>query len=152
MNSSSGCVGCGNLHAWELERVVYDEMLKKLHEFQTLTGVAAKANPKLTAANVELTQTEAEIETLLNTLTGANKTLLSYANAKIEELDAKRQELIKRIADMSAATVTADQINLLSGHLENWDTVNFEDRRNVAGMMIQRITATNERYAIEWKS
>ena len=151
MNNSKCCDGCGTLHAWVLEQVVYDEMVKKLREFQTLTGAAAIANPKLTAANVELAQTEAEIEKLLDTLTGANKTLLAYANTRIEELDAKRQELIKRIADMSATTVTAEQIDLLSGQLDNWDTVAFEDRRKVTGMMIQRVAATSERYAIEWK-
>ena len=126
-------------------------MVEKLRDFQTLTGKGAMANPKLTAANVELVQTEAEIEKLLDTLSGANKTLLTYANAKIEELDKQRQELIKRIADMSAANVTADQIDLLSGYLNRWETVDFEDRRNVAGTMIQRISATNERFAIEWK-
>jgi len=148
---SNSCAGCGTLRTGELERAVYEKMVIKLHEFQTLKGGAAKVNPKLTAANVELAQIEAEIEKLLDNLSGANKTLLSYANSKIEELDAKRQELIKRIADLSAATVTADQINLLSGHLDSWDTVNFEDRRKVAGMMIQRVGATNERYSIEWK-
>ena len=148
---NSSCAGCGTLRAGELERVVYEKMVKKLHDFQTLNGGDAKANPKLTAANVELAQTEAEIEKLLDSLSGANKTLLSYANTKIEELDAQRQELIKRIAEMSAATVTADQISLLSRHLDNWDNVSFEDRRNVAGMMLQRVAATSERYAIEWR-
>ena len=43
-----------------------------------------KANPKLTALNVELLQVEAEIEKLLDTLSGTNATLLAYANTKIE--------------------------------------------------------------------
>ena len=46
---------------------------------------------------------EDEIEKLLNTLTGANAVLLSYANGKIEELDANRQRLIKEIAALNAA-------------------------------------------------
>ena len=33
---------------------------------------------------------EAEIENLLNTLTGANAILISYANSKIEVLEARR--------------------------------------------------------------
>ena len=36
---------------------------------------------------MELAQVEAEIEKLLDTLTGANATLLAYANKKIEDLD-----------------------------------------------------------------
>ena len=46
---------------------------------------------------------EDEIEKLLNTLTGANAVLLSYANSKIEELDTHRQAPDKReIAALSA--------------------------------------------------
>ena len=47
-----------------------------------LHGREEKVNPKLTAYQVELAQVEAEIEKLLDTLTGANATLLSYANKK----------------------------------------------------------------------
>jgi len=63
-------------------------------EFQILTGGnPTQTNPKLTALNVELLQVEAEIEKLLDTLSGADATLLAYANSKIETLDEKRQSL-----------------------------------------------------------
>jgi len=95
-------------------------MLKKMVEFQTLTGGnPAKANPKLTALNVELAQVEAEIEKLLDTLTGANTVLLSYANTKIEELDARRQSLTKAIANMSAEAVSLEHMKRISGYLDN---------------------------------
>ena len=71
-------------------------MVKKLSEFQTLTAKRETVNPKLTALNIELARVEDEIEKLLNTLTGANAVLLSYANSKIEELDTHRQALTKR--------------------------------------------------------
>jgi site-specific DNA recombinase len=65
------CEGCGTLRVREVEQSIYSEMVKKMAEFQTLTGGnSTKANPKLTALNVELAQVEAEIEKLLNTLTG----------------------------------------------------------------------------------
>ena len=79
-----------------------------------------KANPKLTALNVELLQIEAEIEKLLDTLSGANKILLSYANDKIEELDTRRQGIIKAIADMSAEAVSPEHMKRISGYLHNW--------------------------------
>ena len=48
-----------------------------------------------------LAQVESEIEKLLDTLTGANATLLAYANKKIEELDNrdvyKRQPIYRTI-------------------------------------------------------
>ena len=57
-------------------------MQEKFKDFQILHGREEKVNPKLTAYQVELAQVEAEIEKLLDTLTGANATLLAYANKK----------------------------------------------------------------------
>ena len=39
------------------------------------------------------------------TLTGANATLLAYANKKIEELDNRRQTISKAIAELSVETI-----------------------------------------------
>ena len=41
-----------------------------------------------------------------DTLTGANATLLSYANKKIEELDTRRQTISKAIAELSVETIS----------------------------------------------
>ena len=136
----------------EVEYFIYGEMLKKMEQFQTLTkGKAGKANPKLTALNVSLAQVEAEIEKLINTLTGANATLMTYANSKIEELDAQRQSFIKKIADLTAEAVSPAQIDRISEYLKTWDVVSFEDRRLVVDGLISTINATNENIQIEWK-
>jgi len=149
---SKSCEGCGKLRVREVEQAVYNEMLDMMGQFQTLTGGnPMKANPKLTALNVELLQIEAEIEKLLDTLTGASATLISYANAKIEELDTKRQGLIKAIADMSAEAVSPEHMKRISNHLENWDSAGFEDRRLAADGLISHIKATSESVKIEWK-
>ena len=146
------CEGCGTLHVERVEISVYNEMIKKLREFQTLTGGnPSKANPKLTAYHVELAQVESEIEKLLDTLTGANAVLLSYANSKIEELDTKRQSLMKAIADMTAETFSPQQLDRISGYLADWDNVDLEDRRFVIDGLIYQIKATSECVDIDWK-
>jgi len=149
---SKSCEGNGTLRVIEAEDFIYDEMRRKMADFQTLTGGnPAKANPKITALNVSLAQTEAEIEKLINTLMGANATLMSYANSKIEELDAQRQSLIKQIADLTAEAVSPAQMERISGYLETWDDISFEDRRLVADGLISTIKATSEDIQIEWK-
>jgi len=121
-------------------------------DFKTLKGGdSPKANPKLTALNVELAQVEAEIEKLHNPLTGANAKLISYTNNKIEELDAKRQLFTKAIADTSAKAVSPDQVKRISGYLDDWDNVDFEDRRLVVDGLISKNHATIDYYKIEWK-
>ena len=76
---------------------------------------------------------------------------MSYANDKIEELDAQRQSLMKQIADLTAETVSPAKIEQISGYLETWDNVDFEDRLLVADGLISIIRATSERILIEWK-
>ena len=98
-------------------------MGEKFREFKLLWGGEGKVNPKITAYQVELAQVEAEIEKLLDTLTGANATLLAYANKKIEDLDNRRKTLSKAIADLSVETLSSQQIELLSGYLGDWEHI-----------------------------
>lgn len=94
----------------DTEAVIYAAMVKKLKPFQTIKGRknALKSNPKLIALQVELAQVQHEIETLVDTLTGANLVLLSYVNSKIEELDGRKQELVKKIEELSVETISPE--------------------------------------------
>ena len=87
----------------------------------------------------------------MSTLVGATATLLSYANNKIEELDAKRQSLTKAISDLSVGSMSSEQLNQISDYLHNWDDVSFDDRRLVIDSLISKIQATSESIQIVWK-
>jgi len=94
---------------------------------------------------------DGEIEKQFDTFTGANQTLLSYANSKIEELDTKRQSLTKAIADMKISALSSEHANSISDYLTDWDNVSFDDKRLVLDGLVTRITATSENVQIEWK-
>ena len=56
---NKSCPGPGTLTRHELEKSVYNEMVKKMREFQTLRGGKAEGyNPKLTAARAKLAKIE----------------------------------------------------------------------------------------------
>ena len=78
-------------------------------------------------------------------------TLLAYANKKIEELDTRRQKITKAIADLSVETISQQQIDLLSGYLDDWENISFEDKRKATDGLISSISATSEYVKIEWK-
>lgn len=125
---------------------------RKIPRVSSICGAAEETiNPKITAHQVELAQVEAEIEKLLDTLTGANATLLAYANKKIEELDSRRQKLSKAIADLTVETMSPKQVELLSGYLDGWDNISFDDKRKAADGLISSISATSDCVKIEWK-
>lgn len=148
---NKGCPGCGKIRKEEFEQFIFSAMQEKFKDFQILHGREEKVNPKLTAYQVELAQVEAEIEKLLDTLTGANATLLAHANKRIEELDTRRQTISKAIAELSVETISPQQIKKLSYYLDNWDSIDFDDKRKAADGLISTIKATSDRVQIEWK-
>ena len=147
------CEGAGRLWVAETEAFIYAAMVKKLKPFRTLHGrtESPTPNPKLTALQVELAKVESKIETLIDTLTGASPVLLSYVNSKIEELDSRKQELAKEIADLSMESISSEQLQQISGYLGTWDALSFEDKRHVVDLMISVIYATSEKIDIIWK-
>ncbi len=152
-SDNKSCEGAGTLRIHDTEAFIYAAMVRKLKPFQSLKGrkKAAKASPKLTALQVELAQVEREIETLIDTLTGANPVLLSYVNGKIEELDSRKQTLVKEIAALTADAVSPEQIETISNYLADWEQVIFDDKRRVVDLMISAIHATSESINIVWK-
>ena len=72
-----------------------------------------------------------------------NAILLSYANSKIEELDACKQILVKKIADLTVETASPEQIDKISDYLDDWENISFDDKRQVLDGLITRIRATN---------
>ncbi len=76
--------------------------------------------------------------------------MLAYANKKIEDLDNRRKTLSKAIADLSVERPPS-RIELLSGYLDDWENISFEDKRKAADGLISSISATSDYVKIEWK-
>ena len=146
---NKSCAGCGKIITSELEAVVYQQMVKKLASYKTLTGrkKAAKANQKIAALQVELAHVDSEIEKLVDSLTEANNVLLSYVNVKIEELD----ELVNQIAELTVEATSPEQVSQISGYLDTWENVSFDDKRRVVDLMIITVAATSDSLNITWK-
>jgi DNA invertase Pin-like site-specific DNA recombinase len=148
-----GCEGAGTLHTADLEQAVYAGMVEKLREFRTLMkqDKSGAANPKITALKVELAKVNDEIEKLLDTLTGASDILISYANTKIAELDARKRLLAKQLSELIDDEVSPDEMLRISALLDDWENTDMTDKRAVADAMISRVSATSENVDIEWK-
>ena len=68
-----------------------------------------------------------------------------------EELDGRKQELVKQIAELTVEAISPEQVNQISGYLDTWDNVSFDDKRRVADLMITTVAATSDRLNITWK-
>ena len=72
-------------------------------------------------------------------------------NVKIAELDGRKQELVKRIANLTVEALSPEQVSQISGYLDTWDRVFFDDKRRVVDLMITTVAATSEALNITWK-
>ena len=136
-----------------MEELIYRAMVKKLKDFQTIRGGEdhVRMDPRLAAYQVELEQVQDEIEKLIDTLMGASSILISYANRRIEELDSRKQELSDSIAKLSLEMISPEQVREISGYLDSWDEVDFDDKRRVLDLMVSAIYATSDNINILWK-
>ncbi len=71
-----------------------------------------------------------------------------------EQEAAKRRELEQQLAKMAELTVEAispEQVSQISGYLDTWKNVSFDDKRRVVDLMITTIAATSDSLNITWK-
>lgn len=148
--NSKACEGPGTIYTDEFEQIIYNEMRKKMAQFKTLRRCKGNyINPELTALNVQLTQVETEIGSLMDRLSAADDTLFRYISERVKELDGKKQELMKRISELKLHK-EADYTEIYN-HLTMWDELSFDDKRQTVDQLIRVIYATSDSIKIEWR-
>ena len=148
--NSKACEGPGTIYTDEFEQIIYNEMRKKMAQFKTLRRCKGNyINPELTALNVQLTQVETEIGSLMDRLSAADDTLFRYISGRVKELDGKKQELMKCISELKLHK-EADYTEIYN-HLTMWDELSFDDKRQTVDQLIRVIYATNDSIKIEWR-
>ena len=49
---------------------------------------------------------------------------------------------MKQIAELTVEAISPEQVNQISGYLDTWDSVSFDDKRRVVDLMIATVAAT----------
>jgi DNA invertase Pin-like site-specific DNA recombinase len=148
--NSKACEGAGTIYSDGVEQMIYEQMQKKLAQFQSLhKRKKSLANPELTTLNVELAQIDAEIGSLMARLGEADEALFRYINRRVGELDEKKQELGRRLAELKLRQDT--DVREISNHLTDWPTLSFEDKRRTVDQLIKVIRVTADKVKIEWR-
>ena len=89
------------------------------------------------------------------TQAGANTTSISSSRRDAITTSFRaglsKQELVKQIAELTVETISPEQVNQISGYLDTWDDVSFDDKRRVVDLMITTVAATSDSLNITWK-
>lgn len=146
---SGGC-NFGSLDADLVDEIVFEEMRKKLAEFNTLKK-RKQENTGLQSIKLrtEIEFIDEEIKSLLDKIPQANGTVMEYINDRITDLDAKKKKLYAEVAQLSEN----DKYNLdeLTGYLDNWEKVSMKDKITVVDCIVESIIASQEKITINWK-
>ena len=78
----------------------------------------------------------------------------SQENLKIlaAKLDIRKQFVVKKIAYLTVKTVPSpNSIGNFFDYLDDWESINFDDKYKMLDNLINRIRATGANVEIEWK-
>ena len=73
--------------------------------------------------------------------------------AKRRELEQQLYDVFRKYANKRRIekAISPEQFIQISGYLDSWDSVSFDDKRRVVDLMITTIAATSEAINITWK-
>lgn len=147
---STGNCDFGSLDADVVDKIVLDEMRKKLSEFDVLTKKKQDTN-NLQAIKIK-TQIEAidrEIGALLDKIVEANETVMQYINNRVAELDLEKNMLGRQLEQLDKQQ--NNDIDKISNYMAHWDKLSISDKITVVDSIIESICASDEKIEIKWK-
>jgi DNA invertase Pin-like site-specific DNA recombinase len=150
--SSMSCDGVGSIPAAGIEDIVYDEMSRKLADFNKLSQIEKQGDSvEVIKLKMRVDEIENEIEALIDRVASANKATMDYINDRIGALDDEKRLLKEKIALLSAELYGRKDIGIISGYMSKWDDVDINDKLTVVDTLIKHIRVGHGNVEISWK-
>jgi len=144
--------GCefGSLDADIVDRIVFEEMKKKLEDFKTLPQQKQEGfDLETIQLKTRISAIDSEISSLLEKITSANETVMQYINSRVSSLDAEKKDLYEQITHFD--NNRKDNVSEICGYMDLWEELTIDDKMTVVDALIERITASKEKIEIKWK-
>jgi len=149
---SASCDGIGSIPAIEIEDIVFDEMSRKLVEFNQLTQKEKRGDSlEIAKMKVRVDQIEKEINLLIDKLIASSSTTAEYVNERIETLDNEKRELKEKIAQLSAGLYGKQSLDVISNYMTEWDDIGIQDKITAVDALIETIHVGHGNVQIKWK-
>jgi hypothetical protein len=148
------CDGLGRaIKTSEVELVVQTELIKKVQELRGITTEDSPGKSKTEVNNlkIKLAQVKEQIDNLIEGLANGNAKLLPYLNAKIDELDEQKSEIESNILQKSLEHRKTTNTDAILDRIERWDELDFDEQRDTAKAMIEKVLVASDEIDIQWK-
>ena len=147
---TKSCKGAGTLYTAEVEKLVGDEINERLAKFGKLSPTEkCTSDSELAILENELAETEKEINGLLGKVSSADNVLFQYINERIAALDRRKYEIKECVKKFTVKKCSPDCA--IDCHQIIWDELSFDDKRQVADILIRVVYATSEKIIIQWR-
>ncbi len=154
MQTLNGCDGVGGLHAYEVEKTVLNAIKERLEKFDVLTDSTPKTeidNTKIDELNLKIEKYQTEIEKLMDKLADADDILTDYIRTRVKELDAKKKDCQKQIAELEPLMTATQDVHEITGYMDKWEELSVSDKMAVVDILISKISASEDNIEITWK-
>ncbi len=132
----------------DIEAAVYGELKEHIKEFENYTPTISSVNEtEINNLKIKIVKIDNEINNLINSLAAGNTALIGYANEKILELDKQKKDLS---ADLNALNVKKSRKPDMPD-ISKWDSRDLEYKRNLAHILVEKISLYNDHIEIKWK-
>lgn len=151
-NNKYNTGGCnfGSLDADLVDEIVFEEMRKKLAEFNTLTKQKQESCDLQTIKlKTRIETIDQEIGSLLDKIPLANGAVMEYINNRVAVLDVEKKELYAEIVRLTEGK--GYSLEKITGYLDNWEKISMGDKLTVVDSLIESIYASQEKIKINWK-
>ena len=151
-NNKYNTGGCnfGSLDADLVDEIVFEEMRKKLAEFNTLTKQKQESCDLQTIKlKTQIEVIDQEIGSLLDKIPLANGAVMEYINNRITVLDTEKKELYAEIVRLTEGK--GYRLKKITGYLDNWEEISMGDKLTIVDSLIESIYASQEKIKINWK-
>ena len=149
---SASCDGVGAIQAAGIEDIVFDEMSRKLKEFNKLSYKEKHGDPiELTKLKIRAEEIEKEIATLIDKIVSASTATMEYINERIDALDEEKKTVKEKIAQMSAEMYDRQNIGVISDYMSKWNDISIDDKLTVVDTLIESIHVGHGKVKIAWK-
>jgi hypothetical protein len=148
------CDGLGRaIKVLEVESVVQTELIKKVQELRGITteDTPNKSKAEVNNLKIKLAQVKEQIDNLIEGLANGNTKLLPYLNAKIDELDEQKSEIEANILQKSLEHRKTTNTDAILDKIERWDELDFDEQRETAKAMIEKVLVSADEVGIQWK-
>ncbi|MEF9983760.1 MAG: recombinase family protein [Oscillospiraceae bacterium] len=153
--NTKNCEGIGAIKKDFLEETIWCCIKTKLNEFDLEYAIVnSNQNEDNKLINNEILILENEINTLMSKLISANDSVMKYINLEIEKRDKKLTILNDKLLSLNREnTIKKEKLKSLqpmSNKIKNFDNISFEEKREIADLLIKKILIDKENIEIIW--